>query len=71
VKNAFLLMRRDMPDWCFEVINVRFSRLDRLRDFQTMQIPHGVAFFPRRIFLDMMIAFVARSRNWMVIRRGY
>jgi hypothetical protein len=62
VKNAYLLIWRDMQRLEREAIKCATLTPASIDNFQTEQIPPGAAFFcPGAIFLDIMIAF---EREW-------
>lgn len=71
VKNAFLLIARDMQTLDRTAIDdLRFT-LTGIGRFQTVQISPGAAFFPRRDTIAIIIAFEQQWRHQRAKRRGY
>lgn len=68
MKNAYLLIRRDMHrlDW-YAIVSALLTPAG-CDHFQTMQIPPRPAFFPGRHFPATMIAFVEKYNTGGVQR---
>jgi hypothetical protein len=71
VKNAFLLIAQEMQRLDWQATDGTLLTPARSDHFQTVQIPPGAAFFPRRPSAVTIIALEQEWRHGMAKPRGY